>query len=169
MGWKGTLRAMEAAERRQQRDAQKRQRELERQNKEQAKLSAIEQARLEVETHENKLEVLWSVHKEQGEIWDWVALASSLPPPCPQKNSHHEQKTKQLISFNFAQKEAAIEQARLQDEQAFQDAMKSYSEEMAEWEKLKAWLVGFLQENTRHTLRLWLSLIRFVKFPILVR
>jgi hypothetical protein len=28
MGWKGTLRAMEAAQRRQQRDAQKRQREL---------------------------------------------------------------------------------------------------------------------------------------------
>jgi hypothetical protein len=54
MGWKGTLRAMEAAQRRKQRDAQKRQRELERQNKEQAKLSAIEQARLEVETHENK-------------------------------------------------------------------------------------------------------------------
>jgi hypothetical protein len=33
MGWKGTIRAMEAAQRRQQRDAQKRQRELERQNK----------------------------------------------------------------------------------------------------------------------------------------
>jgi hypothetical protein len=72
MGWKGTLRAIEAFQRRQQRDAQKRQRELERQNKEQAKLSAIEQARLEVETHENKLEVLLSVHREQGEIWDWV-------------------------------------------------------------------------------------------------
>ena len=60
---------MEAAERRQQRDAQKRLRELERQTKEQAKLSTQEQARLEVETFNNQLEVLLSVHKEQGETW----------------------------------------------------------------------------------------------------
>lgn len=66
MGWKGTLKAIEAAERRQQRDAQKRLRELERQSREQAKLSAIEQARLEVETHERGLDVLLSVYKEQG-------------------------------------------------------------------------------------------------------
>jgi len=117
MGYKATVRAMEAAQRRQQRDVQKRQRELERQNKEQIKRSAIEQARLEVETHENKLEVLLSVHKQQGEIWDWVALASSLPPPCPKKNSNHELKTKQLMLVSTSQqKESAIEQARLETE-----------------------------------------------------
>ena len=66
MGYRATFRAIKAAERRSVRDAQKRHREFERQYKEQAKLSAIEQARLEVETHENKLEVLLSVHKEQG-------------------------------------------------------------------------------------------------------
>ncbi|MEY4918786.1 MAG: hypothetical protein RL616_2699 [Verrucomicrobiota bacterium] len=44
---------MEAANKRQQRDAQKRQRELERQAKEMAKMSQAEQARLEVETFEN--------------------------------------------------------------------------------------------------------------------
>jgi hypothetical protein len=132
MGWKGTLRAMEAAQRRQQREAQKRQRELERQNKEQTELSAIEQARLEVETHENKLEVLLSVHKEQGEIWDWIALAASLPPPCPQKNSNQELKTKQLILVSTSRQkegsEAAIERSRLQDEQVFQEAMQAYLE-----------------------------------------
>jgi hypothetical protein len=129
---------MEAAQRRQQREAQKRQRELERQNKEKAKLSAIEQAKLEVETHENKLEVLLSVHKEQGEIWDWVALAASLPPPCPQKNSNHELKTRQLMLVSTSQqKEAAIEQARLQDERVFQEAMRTYTKEKAEQEKMK--------------------------------
>src|ERR1035441_5848848 len=118
MGYKASIRAMEAAQRRQQRESEPRKRELERQNKEQAKLSAIEQARLEVETHENKLEVLLSVHKEQGEIWDWVALAASLPPPCPKKNSNLELKTKQLMLVSTSQqKESAIEQARLQDEQ----------------------------------------------------
>ena len=141
MGRNVTLRQMEAAQRRQQRDAQKRQRELERQNKEQAKLSAIEQARLEVETHENKLEVLLSVHREQGEIWDWVALAASLAPPCPQRNSYQELKTKQLMLVSTPRQkesaEAAIEQARLRDEQAFQEAMQTYANEKAEREELK--------------------------------
>jgi len=132
---------MEAAERRQQRDAQKRQRELQRQNKEHAKLSAIEQARLEVETYENKLDVLLSVHREQGEIWDWVALAASMPPYYPQRNSNQELRTKQLMLVSTSQQkegaEAAIEQARLQDEHSFQDAMQSYTKEKSVQEKLK--------------------------------
>ena len=81
MGYKATVRAMEAAQRRQQRESQRRLRELEHQAKEQAKLSAIEQAQLEVETFEGQLEVLLSVHKEQGEAWDWTSLAAALPPP----------------------------------------------------------------------------------------
>jgi hypothetical protein len=141
MGPKGTLRAIQAAERRQQREAQKRLRELERQAKEQGKLSAIEQARLEVETFDNQLEVLLSVHKEQGEAWDWVALAASLPPPCPQRGSYHEQRANQRLTvLPSKQKPAsrsAVEQARLQDEQDFQKAMQFYSEQMSEWEMLK--------------------------------
>jgi hypothetical protein len=142
MGLKGTLRAIQAAERRRQREAQKRLRELERQAKEHAKLSAIEQARLEVETYENRVELLRSVHKEQGEAWDWPAVAASLPPPRPQKNSQHEQRANQRFAvLQPEKKEAAqymLEQARLQDEQDFQAAMQSYTEQMAEWEKLKS-------------------------------
>lgn len=142
MGYQATIRAMQAAERRQQRDAQKRSRELERQAKEQAKLSAIEQARLEVETFENQLEVLLSVHKEQGETWDWTAIAASLPPVCPQRNSRYEQRAKQRAAVLPAQqRETAnvlIEQARLRDEEEFQQASQAYSEQMAEWEKLKS-------------------------------
>jgi hypothetical protein len=141
MGPRGTLRAIQVAERRQQREAQKRLRELERQAKEQAKLSAIEQARLEVETFDNQLEVLLSVHKEQGEAWDWVALAASLPPPCPQRHSYHEQRANQrLVVLPARQRQTSqsiLEQARSQDEQDFQKAKQAYSEQMAEWEKLK--------------------------------
>jgi len=140
MGPKGTLRAIQATERRQQREAQKRLRELERQAKEQAKLSAIEQARLEVEAFDNQLEVLLSVHKEQGEAWDWVALAASLPPPCPQRHSYHEQRANQrLVVLPARQRETSrsIFEAQSQDEQDFQKAMQVYSAQMAEWEKLK--------------------------------
>jgi hypothetical protein len=141
MGWKGTLRAMEAAQRRQQRDAQKNQRELDRRNKELAKLSAIEQAKLEVETYENQLEVLLSVHKEQGEEWNWMALAAALPPVSPQKNSYHEVKARQNVLVLHPHKregaETTITQAQNLDEQTFQDALKTYADDKAEWEKLK--------------------------------
>ncbi len=141
MGYKASIRAMQAAERRQQRDAQKRLRELERQAKEQAKLSEMEQARLEVERFENRLEILLSVHKEQGEIWDWIAIAASLPPPCPRRASHSEFKAKQRIAvLPSQQREVAavwVEQARLEDEEKFQRASADYSERLAEWEKFK--------------------------------
>jgi hypothetical protein len=141
MGYKAELRAIQAAERRQQREAQKRLRELERQTKEQAKLSAIEQARLEVEIHENRLELLLSVHKEQGPTWDWSAVAASLPPHRPQKTTYHEFRAKQRAALLLpGQREAsapALEQARSQDEEACQQSLAAYARDKAEWEKLK--------------------------------
>ncbi|MDB6019683.1 MAG: hypothetical protein JWR19_4172 [Pedosphaera sp.] len=132
---------MLAADRRQQRESQMRFRELERRAKEQSKLSAIEQAGLEVESFENQIDVLLSVHKTQGETWDWAVLASSLPPPFPQKNSYHELRAKQRVLVLHPQKREGsltlIENARLQDEQAFQAAVKSHAEAKAEWDKLK--------------------------------
>jgi hypothetical protein len=136
MSWK----SIEAAQRRRQREEQNRLRELERRAKEEAKLSLIEQARLEVKTYENRLDLLLSVHKEQGNTWDWAGLAASLPPPYPKKNSYHELRAKQrieVLSPDQKQKsEAMVEQARRDDEQIFQDALVSYSKEKDEWEKL---------------------------------
>ncbi len=132
---------MEAAQRRQQRESQKRQRELEQRAKEQAKLSGIEQARLEVETFENQLDGLLSIHKEQSEVLDWEEFAASLPPPAPQRKSYHELKTKQrvmvLLPNQKGNSEAEIDQARLQDEKSFQDEAQAYSDQKAKWEKLK--------------------------------
>ncbi len=133
---------MEAAQRRQQRDAQRRFRELERRTKEQAKLSAIEQARLEVDTFESQLEVLLSVHKEQGDTWDWTAVAASLPYPPPQRNSYCEQKAKQRVIVMPVEQRTAlqviIEQARSQDEHEFEKAAQVYSEQMSLWERRKS-------------------------------
>jgi hypothetical protein len=133
---------MEAAERRQQRDAQRRLRELDRQAKERAKLSALEQAHLEVATYENQVDVLLSVHKEQSQAWDWTAFASSLPPPVPVQNSHREYEAKlQMMVLPSPQKEgfeATVEQARLQDKQSYQEAVQDYSKERAEWERMSS-------------------------------
>jgi hypothetical protein len=136
-----TVRQIQAAHRRQIREAQKRQRDLERRLKEQAKLSALEQARLAVETHENLLEVLLSIHKEQGETWDWMAIASQLPPPAPQRHSHHELKARRnaLVAFSQSKQlsDAATEKARADDEAEFQEALKEHTEATAEVEKMR--------------------------------
>jgi hypothetical protein len=147
---------MDAAQRRLERDAQKRQRELERQNKAQAKLSTLEQARLEVETYENRLDLLLSVHREQGETWDWLALAAALPPPCPLRNSNQELKTKQLMLVADSRQkegaEAALAEARSRDEQAFQEAMQAYENEGYEQERLKSMAVRILaREHKAYT------------------
>jgi hypothetical protein len=141
MSYNTTLRAMEAAERRRQRDAQRRMRESERKAKEQAKLSAIEQARLEVEVFDNRLDVLSTVHKEQGETWDWMAIAASLPPPRPTSYSRNEHRAKQRVAVLPADQSQSstylIEQARVQDREEHQKAIEAYSQHMVEWEKLK--------------------------------
>jgi hypothetical protein len=139
---------MEAADRQRQRGAQKQLRELERRRKEQAKLSAIEQARLEVESYENQLEVLSSVHKDQGQIWDWAAVAASLPPPPPQRQSRNELRARQnalMLSVNERASGAEeIKQAQALDDQTFQQASELQGRECAEWEKLKALAVRIL-------------------------
>jgi hypothetical protein len=142
MSYNTTLRAMEAAERRRQRDAQRRLRESERTAKENAKVSVIEQARSEVQAFDNHLEVLSTVHKEQGEVWDWMAIAASLPPPSPARYLRNEHRAKQCAAVLPAEQRQAsanlIEQAQLQDQDEHQKAVQAYSQQMAEWEKLKS-------------------------------
>jgi hypothetical protein len=132
---------MQAAERRREREAQKRLRELERQAKEQAKLSAIEQARLEVETHESRLDLLLSMHKEQGPTWDWSAVAATLLPHCPEKTSYHEFRAKQRAALlQPDQKDVSVpmlEQAKSLDEEAYQHSLTAYAGDKANWEKFR--------------------------------
>src|SRR5437773_6805419 len=99
------------AQRRLEREEKKRQKELERRLKEQAKLSALEQARLEVEAHENELEVLLSIHKERSAAVDWRALASGLPPHNPARLARHE--------LAALAKQTGVEEAREVDEREY--------------------------------------------------
>ena len=140
MGYQAIARAAAAAERQQQRGAKKRQRELQRQSKEMAKLSALEQARLEVDTFENNLDVLLSVHKEQTDPMDWIGILASLPPAPPRRQSNHELKLRRrlAVSHGWQNSSAAIEQAQQKDEQEYQAALQKHALEHAEWEKLSS-------------------------------
>src|SRR5262249_9663332 len=123
------------------REAKKRQREIERRAKEQAKLSELENARLEVEKYEGRLEVLLSVHKEVGENWNWNLIASILSPLPPKKRPLHELRAKHNMAISFdkdARKnvEVQVKHAQLLDESEFQKKLSAYTDEWDKWNRL---------------------------------
>jgi len=91
MGWKGTVRSLQASARRSERNAHRRQRELEKRQKEYAKMEALEQAAYEVEVYENHIDVLLSMHKECAEPVKWKRLLSNPEPRQPLKSNTLEQ------------------------------------------------------------------------------
>jgi hypothetical protein len=131
MGWRGTLRALEAAERRAERDSQRRYRQLVRDQKEQVKWEARRQAAHEAEVYENHIDRLLSVHKESPEIWDWNKIYNTHPPVPPDRSAVKEDQAFARLNafvpgffdklFGRAEKkraaiEQAVEYARSQDE-----------------------------------------------------
>lgn len=128
MGWKGALRAAEAAHRRREREEVKRLRDLERRNKDQAKLSAIDQARLEVETHDSRIGLLLSIHKEPIEVWNWLELIAALDPCSPSGASPNEI-SETLIACAEARaiEASALESRRADDRRALEQALAEHA------------------------------------------
>ncbi len=120
------------------REAKNRKRELERQIKEIAKLSILEQSRLEVETYENSLDILLSLHKEQAQMMDWVAIAVTLPPVPPCRHKYNEFKTRQRLAILTVctNAEITIEQTKRQDEREYEEALLAYNVSYEKWSKL---------------------------------
>ena len=141
--WAAEIRRRDAEARRSEREARKRQRELERRIKERAKLSALQQAQLDVEAHENALEVLLSVHKEQSAPIEWPKFAAALPPHQPVRSGQHEFAA--VLRHGIAHLENAAEsgndaaeQARALDEREYRAQRESYEGELAERERMRA-------------------------------
>ena len=147
--WTALVRRLQAEQRRQERAVQRHQKDLERQLKERAKLSALEQARLEVEAHENALEVLLSVHKDQSAPVEWARIACALSPHEPPRPGRHEfaavLKRDVTSPENAAGSEStAVEAARVLDEREQQTAREDYAKRLAEWRHMHALANGVL-------------------------
>lgn len=150
--WSAAYRRDEAAQRREERVAQKRRRELERLLKEHAKLNALQQARLEVETHENAIDVLLSVHKEQSPPLAWVKLSAALPPHKPPRLARHEiaaqlQDLRSSIhpinSHEAPEQQARLieeryREARVLDDKEHETALAAYAQEVDECQNLRS-------------------------------
>jgi len=72
------------------REARRRQRELERQRKELARMQELERAKFEVDLYENYIDVIKSIHKDCGEEWNWQEISTSNPPEQPQLQRKNE-------------------------------------------------------------------------------
>ena len=145
MGWKGTIRSVNSslkqAAREAERESKRRQHELERQQKELAKLEAQAQAAYEVEVYENLIERLTTVHKESVDEYDWHGIASEAPPIQPTKSNELESKAEKahadykpsFFDKLLKRKEKKVESlkekisnARGKDEDAYQKALRRY-------------------------------------------
>lgn len=161
--WEAAARLIRSTGKQQQRQAKKQQRELERRTKEAAKLSALEQARLEVDTYENSLEVLLSVHKEQPEAQDWLGIVSSLPPPPPVRQRHCEYAAhrRAMALPSRPGSEALIANAQSEDNRAHREALEAHASELAEWEKMKDLALGVLKGRPESYLKAIVELSPF--------
>lgn len=148
MGWKGTLRSMQAAAHAAERNSRRRHRELERHRQAIAKATAVERARYEVEVYKNRVEQMVSVHKEGSARVDWRRISEKVPPYAPERLSTNEESARERLdsyrpSF-LVRLLKRVEQARLKlegevelgrnkDEASFQERCSRYEQEHKEW------------------------------------
>lgn len=153
MGWKGTLRSMQAASRRAERNAERRQRELEKRRREYSKMEALEQAAYEVEVYDNHIDLLLSVHRESAERIDWQACTERAEPLRPLKQAVNEIAAEAKLDayqpsflaslFRLQQRQQnklteKVEAARALDAQWYSEAVEVWQAEHSEWSSDKA-------------------------------
>lgn len=162
-GGKKVLKELAAATRRAEREAKKRQRELELRRKEMARAEARQQAEYEVELFENEIDRLLSVHKDEPETWNWKKLSEAADPPPPSDDGPLERAAREALAsyqpgffenlFGGARKKIAELEARIQagrknDAINFTAARRRHEEECAQAEAQRAFARRMLEGDT---------------------
>jgi hypothetical protein len=142
MSWQSTFRKLEAAQRRVDRESIRWQKELARRQKEQDKLTAMEQAILEVEAYENRLDVLTSLHAESSAQMDWCVFAYSLPPPPPTDFGHHSCRVRLELAVKpqsvwTTEEQERLREAEILDRLTHDRALKERQEEVLACGKMR--------------------------------
>lgn len=117
-----SAREFSAAIKRDERDAKRRQKEIEKRLKEQAKLDALERAKLEVEEFESRIEVLLSIHKQRTASVDWRKICATLPLPDPPRL-----RVSEIAALGLGAKASDVERAKATDEEAYRSAKEEAS------------------------------------------
>jgi len=167
------MRASDAADRRRQREEQAQLRLLQRQAKELAKSSTLEQARLEVAIYEAHVSMLLSVHKDQMAGIDWRGIAASLPPADPSRSRHRELRAKQyeilaaagLSGFAATGYSGAATDAQSTDDQDYQRALELHASRRDDWAAQRALAGRVLSGDTQAFEEVLAELRLFAEVP----
>jgi len=150
MGWKGTLRSINAMSRQMEREAKRRQRELENQRKQFEKMQELDRANYEVQVYENYIDRLQSIHKECSEVCDWSQIIQLDPPIKPKKINEHETAAQAKVDnykpgFSdklFKKTESkinklmlAVENAKKDDELEYTELLYKFEKDYADWKE----------------------------------
>lgn len=135
MGWKGTVRSIQASARAADRDAQRRKRELEKQRKAHQKLAEQEQAAYEVSVYQNHVELIQSMHKQCGTPIDWGKIRDAGEPKKPERNSQHEAAFKSgFFTKLFGNEDKKRSAAIAKDDAVFQNELVNWQQNHQRWQ-----------------------------------
>ncbi len=160
MGWKGTIRSINASSNRANRESVRRQREAQRRRLSSAKQEMRQKAEELVEEHNNYINFLTSFHKEISEPIDWNEIEKCEEPSKPELSNENETRARSKYEnfkpnfFNNILKNAEsskeklknkIETSKLEDKRIYEENLKQYENELLTWkgdkekaEKVKA-------------------------------
>lgn len=159
MGWRGTFRTLAAVARRMERGQHRKRRQLQQRQQHLAKLGAAQRAAHEVEVYENFIDLITSVHRDCGEVWDWRRVTNVPPPAKPEYSSQLETTQRQREAQRrpgfwdrvTGQSEArakaseqAIQQAKAADQARNQATTREYETKLEEWQELQRMARGVL-------------------------
>jgi hypothetical protein len=148
MGWKGTVRSVGAAYRAAERDSNRRHRELQKREKAYAKMQMLEQAAYDVDSYENHIDRLTSLHKECSSGVNWHEISAEPEPskPIPSRPLESKAIAKEVSYkpnfidrlFGLEKRKRAklalnIQKAITQDEEHNNKAEKEWKEAHDEW------------------------------------
>lgn len=149
MGWRGVVRDLEAAQRRAEREAKRRQRELQAVEREYAKWETARRAAYEVDVHNNLIELVKSLHRDVSYFYDWRAISMTPPPPPPMPTRTCEMAAlerqrayqpslmdRMLKKVEAAQRALAldVEQSREADARWYQKMLAEHHQEYERWQ-----------------------------------
>lgn len=143
MGWRGVVRSINAANRASERNAKRKYRELELQQKHFVKMEALQQAGHEVAVYENRIDLLTSIHLDCGESIDWQSTKQADKPRQPVKDDKGtrlaqyelDSYTPSLLDKLLFRKEKQIKKLKNNLALAIKDDERTYRTAQSDWEK----------------------------------
>ena len=160
MSWGSTIRSLEAAARRAEKAAQRRQREAERLSRVRAVHQAHQQAILDADEYEQRVQTLVTSHQECGETLNWTAIAQAPAPVAPERRSTLETVAQgKLAAFQpgifdrvlgrteklRAALVREVEAARAGDDKAYELAYQGYVTQHRGWDERRRLAEAILQ------------------------